>query len=154
MTLAELHDRGWAHGDVQPNHFIVGPAGTRLIDVALAHGGEVPAAYDYRYRGCLVHYEAPEISRSVLESGTAVPSTAADVYALGASYFISATGWRHVDYPDAATREEQRRAVVDKPHRVVNVPGPLGGLIDRMLSRSPADRPSSTDVSRELCDLL
>lgn len=33
-------------------------------------------------------------SRSVLETGTATPTTAADVYAVGASFFISATGLR------------------------------------------------------------
>lgn len=148
--LAALHDRGWVHGDVQPNHFVVGPGGTRLIDLALAQGGTVPEAYDFGYRGCLVHYEAPEISGSVLETGAAVPTAAADVYALGASLFISATGWRHVDYADDATREDQRRAVVNKPHRPINVPGPLGALIEQMMSRDPADRPSSADVCREL----
>jgi serine/threonine protein kinase len=150
VALATLHERGWAHGDVQPNHFVVGPTGTALIDLALAYGGTVPATYDFRYRGCLVHYEAPEISRSVLESGTAVPTKEADVYALGASLFISSTGWRHVDYPDEASREDQRRAIVDKPHRPINVPGILGKLIEQMLSRNPADRPSSTEVCQEL----
>ncbi|GAA0489292.1 hypothetical protein [Streptomyces olivaceiscleroticus] len=73
-----------------------------------------------------------------------------DVYALGASWFISATGWRHVDYPDAASRSDQRQAIVGKPHRPINVPGPLGGIIEQMMSRNPADRPGAADVCREL----
>ncbi|NBE54637.1 protein kinase domain-containing protein [Streptomyces boluensis] len=150
LALTELHERGWAHGDVQPNHFLVGPGRTRLIDLALAHGGEIPGAYDFPYRGCLVHYEAPEISRDILGTGTATPTPEADVYALGASLFISATGWRHVDYPDDAPREEQRQAVVNKPHRSINVPGPLGPLIEHMMSRNPTDRPSAADICREL----
>ncbi|MER5969067.1 protein kinase [Streptomyces sp. NPDC002055] len=150
VALAELHDDGWAHGDVQPNHFVIGRAGTFLIDLALAHGGEVPGRYDFRYRGCLVHYEAPEISRSILESDTAVPTKEADVYALGASLFLSATGRRHVPYPDDADRKDQRRAIVDKPHRPIDVPGRLGGLIDHMMSRTPADRPTSAEICREL----
>ncbi|MFF7233643.1 protein kinase [Streptomyces sioyaensis] len=149
-ALAKLHHRGWAHGDVQPNHFVIGPTETFLIDLALAHGGEVPESYDFRYRGCLVHYEAPEISRSILERGTAVPTKEADVYALGASLFISATGWRHVSYPDDASRKDQRQAIVDKPHRPVNVPGRQGKLIEQMMSRNPADRPSSAEVCQEL----
>ncbi|MGX7760083.1 protein kinase [Streptomyces angustmyceticus] len=151
VALADLHDAGWAHGDVQPNHLIIGPHGTALIDVALARGeGEIPEAYDFRYRGCLVHYEAPEISKAVLHEGTAMPSREADIYALGASFFLSATGRRHVDYPDDAERAVQRQAIVDRPHRPVNVPGPLGGLIEQMMTRNPADRPTSGEVCVEL----
>ncbi|WP_431771755.1 protein kinase [Streptomyces cucumeris] len=149
-AVAALHARGWVHGDVQPAHLIIGAGGTALIDLALAHGGEVPAAYDFRYRGCLVHYESPEISRSVLETGAATPSTASDVYALGASLFISATGLRHVAYPDDASRAEQRQAIADGPHRPVEVPGVLGGLIEAMLSPRPADRPTGAEVCAEL----
>ncbi|MFF8315438.1 protein kinase domain-containing protein [Streptomyces lydicus] len=149
-ALAALHESGWVHGDVQPNHFVIGPTETSLIDLALARGGEVPEIYDFRYHGCLVHYEAPEISSSILQAGTAVPTMEADVYALGASFFISATGWRHVSYPDDADRKDQRQAIVDKPHRPINVPGALGMLIEQMMSRHPADRPTSAEVCQAL----
>jgi tRNA A-37 threonylcarbamoyl transferase component Bud32 len=46
-ALAELHAKGWAHGDVQPAHLIVGPDHTHLIDLALAHGGRLPECYDF-----------------------------------------------------------------------------------------------------------
>ncbi|GAU70818.1 hypothetical protein SSP35_23_00080 [Streptomyces sp. NBRC 110611] len=153
-ALAHLHERGWIHGDVQPNHFILRPDGAFLIDLGLARGGAVPAAYDFPYRGCLVHYEAPEISRDILTTGTAVPTREADVYALGASWFISATGWRHVSYPDDADRKDQRQAIVDKPHRPINVPGPLGPLIEQMMSPKPADRPAMAEVCAEIHNAL
>ncbi|KUN94507.1 hypothetical protein AQJ67_36870 [Streptomyces caeruleatus] len=89
---------------------------------------------------------APEISQSVLDTGEAVPTAKADSYALGASLFISATGWRAVAYPDDASREEQRQAVVEGPHRPVNVPGVLGKLIEHMLSPAPDDRPTLAEV--------
>lgn len=149
-AVAALHATGWAHGDIQPAHLIISHGGTALIDLALAHGGDIPTAYDFSYRGCLVHYESPEISRSVLETGTATPTMETDVYALGASLFISATGLRHVAYPDDASRKDQRQAIVDGPHRPVNVPGVLGKLIKAMLSPDPADRPTSAEVCREL----
>lgn len=149
-ALAALHAQGWVHGDIQPAHFIIGPGGAHLIDLALACGGEVPAEYDFPYRGCLVHYESPEISRSVLASGTAVPTMQGDMYALGASLLISATGRRHVAYPDDAPRTVQRQAIVDSPHRPVTVPGVLGKLIEQMLSPVPADRPTSAEVYNEL----
>ncbi|MFJ5773247.1 protein kinase [Streptomyces sp. NPDC093094] len=152
-ALAELHGNGWAHGDVQPAHFIIGIERTHLIDVALARGGHVPARYDFPFRGCLVHYEAPEISRSVLATGQAEPTQEADIYALGASLLISATGWRAVEYPDDAPRPVQREAVASGRRRDVKAPGELGELIDAMLSHEPADRPTAHEAGKALSAL-
>ncbi|MFE4828833.1 protein kinase [Streptomyces sp. NPDC056672] len=149
-ALELLHQKGVVHGDVQPAHFILGRTGTFLIDLALAQGAEIPDEYDFPYRGCLVHYEAPEISRSVLENGTATPTMASDLYALGAALFISATGWRHVEYPDDASRPEQRKAIAEKPHRPVTVPGVLGKLIEEMLRPNPGDRPTCAEICADL----
>ncbi|MEV0963229.1 protein kinase [Streptomyces sp. NPDC049910] len=149
-ALAELHAAGWAHGDVQPAHFIVGPQRTHLIDLALARGGHVPEGFDFPFRGCLVHYEAPEIARSVLATGVAEPTQEADIYALGASLLISATGWRAVEYPDDAPRPVQRQAVADGKRRAVTVPGALGELIEAMLSPTPAERPTIYEVGKAL----
>ncbi|MET7607436.1 protein kinase [Streptomyces avermitilis] len=149
-ALAELHVRGWAHGDVQPAHFIIGPERTHLIDLALAQGGQIPKGYDFPFRGCLVHYEAPEIARSVLDTGEAEPTQEADIYALGASLLISATGWRAVEYPDDAPRPVQREAVATGRRRPVKVPGELGELVDAMLSHAPGGRPSIYEVGKAL----
>ncbi|MFC1228531.1 MULTISPECIES: protein kinase [Streptomyces] len=150
-ALTELHTKGWTHGDVQPAHFIVGPDRTHLIDLALARGGHIPAGYDFPFRGCLVHYEAPEIARSVLATGEAEPTQAADIYALGASLLISATGWRAVEYPDDAPRRVQREAVASGRRRRVKVPGELGVLIDAMLNDAPGDRPTIDELREALC---
>ncbi|MFG2195610.1 protein kinase [Streptomyces sp. NPDC048639] len=149
-ALAELHAKGWAHGDVQPAHFIIGSERTHLIDLALARGGHVPEGYDFPFRGCLVHYEAPEIALSVLATGEAEPTQEADIYALGASLLISATGWRAVAYPDDAPRPVQRKAVANGKRRPVEAPGELGELIDAMLSHTPADRPTIHEVRKAL----
>ncbi|MGW1609237.1 protein kinase [Streptomyces sp. NPDC002285] len=149
-ALAELHPKGWVHGDVQPAHFIVGLERTYLIDLALARGRHVPAEYDFPFRGCLVHYEAPEIARSVLDTGEAEPTQEADIYALGASLLISATGWRAVEYPDDAPRPVQREAVANGRQRSVRVPGELGDVIDAMLSHAPEDRPTIDEVGKAL----
>ncbi|OIK05869.1 protein kinase domain-containing protein [Streptomyces monashensis] len=149
-ALAELHAQGWAHGDVQPAHFIIGPERTHLIDLALARGGHVPEGYDFPFRGCLVHYEAPEISRSVLATGEAQATPEADIYALGASLLISATGWRAVEYPDDAPRPVQRQAVADGRRRPVKMQGELGELFEAMLSHAPEDRPTIYEVGKAL----
>jgi serine/threonine protein kinase len=152
-VLAELHAKGWTHGDVQPAHFIIGPERTHLIDLALARGGHVPEGYDFPFRGCLVHYEAPEIARSVLATGEAEPTPEADVYALGASLLVSATGWRAVEYPDDAPRPVQRQAVADGRRRLAKAPGELGDLIEAMLSHAPQDRPTIYEVGKALSRL-
>ncbi|MFM9445304.1 protein kinase domain-containing protein [Streptomyces acidiscabies] len=149
-ALAELHTKGWAHGDVQPAHFITTPDRVHLIDLALAHGGNIPTRYDFPYRGCLVHYEAPEISRSILDTGQAEPTPQADVYALGASLLISATGRRAVEYPDDAPRPAQREAVANGNRRPVKAPGKLGRLVDAMLSHDPRDRPTLQEATEAL----
>ncbi|MDX2601666.1 protein kinase [Streptomyces caniscabiei] len=149
-ALAELHAKGWAHGDVQPAHFIIGPERTHMIDLALARGGTIPPGYDFPFRGCLVHYEAPEIARSVLATGEAEPTSEADIYALGASLLISATGWRAVEYPDDAPRAVQREAVANGRRRAVKAPGELGELIEAMLSHAPEDRPTIYEVGKAL----
>nr|WP_202536097.1 serine/threonine-protein kinase [Streptomyces sp. SID4919] len=141
-ALADLHAHGWVHGDVQPAHLLTTPHRTHLIDLALARGGPVPPEYDFPYRGCLVHYEAPEIAHSVLTTGRAEPTPEADVYALGAALLISATGWRAVQYSDHAPRPVQRQAVADGHRRPVRAPGKLGDLVDAMLSHHPGDRPT------------
>ncbi|KND31561.1 protein kinase, partial [Streptomyces acidiscabies] len=102
------------------------------------------------YRGCLVHYEAPEISRSILDTGQAEPPPQADVYALGASLLISATGRRAVEYPDDAPRPVQREAVANGRRRPVKAPGKLGQLIDAMLSHDPRDRPTLQEAREVL----
>ncbi|WP_055556713.1 protein kinase domain-containing protein [Streptomyces kanamyceticus] len=148
-ALDRLHSDGWVHGDMQPAHLIVDGGSIHLIDLAFARGGRVDSLYDFPYPGCLVHYEPPEISRAVLATGTATPSPAADVYALGASLLISATGIRAMEYPDHAEREEQRQAVVDNKRRPFDLPGPFGVMVDRMLSYEPYDRPALSEVAAE-----
>ncbi|MET8485508.1 hypothetical protein ABZV76_16480 [Streptomyces tendae] len=137
---------GWTHGDVQPAHFIVGRDETHLIDLALAHGGWVPEGRDFPYRGCLVHYEAPKISASVLAAGEAEPPPESDIYGLGATFLMSGTGWRAIENPDDAPRAVQRQAVVDGKRRQVSMPGKLGSLVGDMLSYNSADLPTIDEV--------
>ncbi len=148
-----LHTNGWVHGDIQPAHLITGDAfnpRASLIDLALARGREVFQRFDFPYRGCLVHYEAPEISEAVLSGETITPTRASDVYAFGASLLMSIAGQRHVEYPDDADRADQRRAIVEKAHRPIKVGGSWGPLIGAMMQRDPDERPSIRDVAVEV----
>lgn len=86
----------------------------------------------------------------MLATGEAEPTQEADVYALGASLLISATGRRAVEYPDDASRPEQRRAVASGKRRPVKVDGELGELVHAMLSPAPGDRPTIYEVGKAL----
>ncbi|MFI1099227.1 phosphotransferase [Streptomyces melanogenes] len=144
-AVAELHARGWVHGDIRPAHLLLSDEKVTVIDLALAHGHVLPPAYDFAYPGGLVYCEAPEISQSVLATGTAKPTFASDVYALGAALLVSATGVRAVPYDDADHRV-QRQAVADGRRHEVSLPGVLGKAIEAMLSHHPGDRPTIHDV--------
>ncbi len=86
----------------------------------------------------------------MLATGEAQPTPEADIYALGASLRISATGWRAVEYPDDAPRPEQRQAVASGNRRPGKVHGELGELIDAMLSPAPEGRPTIYEVGKAL----
>ncbi len=86
----------------------------------------------------------------MLATGEAEPTQEADIYGLGASLLISATGWRAMEYPDDAPRPVQREAVANGKRRPVKAPGPLGELIDAMLSYTSEDRPTIYEVGKAL----
>ncbi|GHH83958.1 hypothetical protein GCM10017771_11980 [Streptomyces capitiformicae] len=101
----------------------------------------------YRRRGLPHSVEATGVG---VEHAALSATPEADVYALGASLLISATGWRAVEYPDDAPRPVQREAVANGKRRPVKAPGELGELIDAMLSHAPEDRPTIYEVGKAL----
>src|SRR5207302_11382306 len=54
-ALAELHARGYIHGELTPEHVMIGPRGVRLVDFGRA--GQIGGPADLRPAG---HYTAPE----------------------------------------------------------------------------------------------
>jgi eukaryotic-like serine/threonine-protein kinase len=92
-ALAELHELGdgagplcAVHGDVTPDHVILGPCGEiRLVDFGAARFRDMDASLTTGDRGTLP-YAAPEVAR-----GDRPPDAAADVYALAATVVHFAT---------------------------------------------------------------
>jgi serine/threonine-protein kinase len=93
-ALAEVHalaakggPLGLSHGDLGPEHVLLGPLGdVRFVDFGAARFAGMDAALRTDDRGTLP-YAAPEVAR-----GEAPPDQAADVYALAATLIQLAVG--------------------------------------------------------------
>jgi serine/threonine protein kinase len=93
-ALAELHalrdDAGsiaLSHGDIGPDHLILGPLGeARFVDLGAARFRGMEASLETGDRGTLP-FAAPEVAR-----GEVPPSAATDVYALAATLLFLAVG--------------------------------------------------------------
>lgn len=120
VAVRQLHDGGFWHGDLQPDHFLCAEGGIRLIDFDVA----VPrAARSPRYGGGLVHFVAPEVARGMLAGSKHIPLTeATEVYSFGAVCHVLRTGYAPIGYQtreDAppgrgqTTREQKLRAIAE-----------------------------------------
>jgi serine/threonine-protein kinase PknK len=132
-TLGALHEAGFVHGDLKPEHVRVPAAGrAMLLDLGAAVAREQG---EWTARATLVTraYAAPE----VLAGGVASP--AADMYGLGALAWGAATG----EPPPAERGELRANAPWLSPR--------LASVVEALLAAHPADRPgAAADVLRML----
>ena len=145
-ALAEVHDLLHAgsplqlsHGDLGPDHVLLGPLGdVRFIDLGAARFAGMDAALETDDRGTLP-FAAPEVAR-----GDAPPGQAADVYALAATLLFLATGGA----PLAATRDEasmlleigERGIDPTLADRAAGLPAAARDALRRALALDPAAR--------------
>lgn len=142
-SLANLHQAKLIHADVQPSHFLIDDKSCLLIDFGLSSLGKLP----FPYRGALVHYNAPEIARQLMESGEAEASFATDVYSLGASFCYLYAERTACQYRAEANYDDKLRVVAegatitfdDLEKRDERIEGFIKGLI----SADPAQRLSA-----------
>ncbi|NEC18427.1 protein kinase domain-containing protein [Streptomyces parvus] len=154
LALDYLHESGWVHGNIRPDHLIIGKAPgeelkATLIGLSVAQGKHVSSDYEFPYPGYSIQCEAPEIAEAAISGGEIEPTEASDIYALGASFLISATGQRPVDYPEDAPHDRQREITATRDHQPVRIQGAFGQLIRAMIQRTPDERPTAADVAAE-----
>ncbi len=155
-ALAGLHDLGVIHRDLHPGNVLFGPRTPMAVPpphIFLADLGHArapsdapctPEGHAVGTRG----YVAPE----VLEGAEA--TTASDVYALGVILFEQLAGERPFAHPDPA--QELERALHERPFPLRSYRSAEGHplrllvLVDRMVARSPAERPDAALVRDEL----
>ncbi|MGW1989465.1 protein kinase domain-containing protein [Embleya sp. NPDC001921] len=153
--LAELHAAGWAHGDLQPDHFVREGNRARIIDLACAQG-PVPVPF-YIHRGGLAHTTAPEIAALVIGSDEHIAVTPqADVWAFAASLIWSWTRTPPADYrsPEGGRAGFLADIAAGRLHDVAAIRPwafpEFEGAVLAACATEPGERPSAAELSHAL----
>ena len=142
VALAEIHARGWIHGDIAPANVLATAEDVCLIDVALARPADHPDP-TLASRGTPA-FQAPEQVR-----GTTV-GPAADVFALGAvfaSMWLGASPFAGASRVACAARLLAHTGAVASP---ADAPHAQWQVVVAMLAPDPRDRPTAADVAEKL----
>jgi serine/threonine protein kinase/tetratricopeptide (TPR) repeat protein len=148
-ALSHAHSKGVIHRDIKPsNLFLLKDNTLKVVDFGIARYSEL--SYDMTRTGVMIGtpgYMAPEQA----SRGAKGLSASADIFAVGCILFEALTGKR-------AFAGENALAILSKillhhPPRLeeLGITSSLSGLIERMLSKEPSERPQN---GSELLSLL
>lgn len=141
--LKTAADAGLVHRDVKPENLFVTPAGVKLTDFGLAR--PLDGSENLTQAGLVVgspHYLAPELARGK------EATVQSDLYALGATLFEMITGkppYRGGTPVEIITAHMMSDVPSVKATRP-DVPDALAALVGQLLSKEPAQRPTSYDA--------
>ncbi|MBE9471729.1 MAG: serine/threonine protein kinase, partial [Chloroflexi bacterium] len=146
-ALEHAHAHGIIHRDLKPENVQITPDGpAKLMDFGLARSVASRLTSEGTIVGT-VFYLAPELALGQEFDGRA------DLYALGVMLYELTTGRLPftADDPVAVISQHLHAPVVPPRAKNDEIPPALDGLIVRLLSKVPADRPaSSTEVLQVL----
>ena len=152
--LVALHGRGILHRDVTPRNVLLSAGRAKLGDLGLARSDEArgrPAATELTAAGTTVGtlaYLAPEL----LEGDP--PTTASDVYGLGAVAYRTLTGvLPHAAGNVAELVTARLEPVAPLDRYLPGVAPGLADLLSRALDRQPAARPTAVELATGLREL-
>ncbi|HEX2312124.1 MAG TPA: WD40 repeat domain-containing serine/threonine-protein kinase [Thermomonospora sp.] len=134
-ALASIHQAGVVHRDLKPANVLLGPDGPRVIDFGIARTEEMSRSAT-AMKGT-PRWMAPEVFQG-LQATAAV-----DVWAWGAITLFAATGRPPFD---ADTLPSIAHQVLNTRPDLGGLPSSLVPLVERALSRDPAERPTAREL--------
>lgn len=152
-AVASLHRAGWAHGDIQPDHFLWRGDELALLDFGLAQS---PAHPMPGYRGGLVHFNAPEVCQEILSRGEAVATPRSDVFAVSSNVYFAMTRTvlgaysMNDSWDEKVTILARGRFRSDPVEAFGGIPTSLRSVLVDCLDVDPDRRPSSAVAMSEL----
>ncbi|MFF7216055.1 hypothetical protein ACFZAU_36895 [Streptomyces sp. NPDC008238] len=153
--VAALHDSGWVHGDLQPEHTVHTPDGVKFLDRSWAWHPRLLAPSNL-FRGGLPHLLPPELAWKVQRGELpVVVSKEAEVYALAASLWWAVDGGWPLDYaaadvdPSCLAGPELRHAIATRgiPVRESVVWPDVQEVLGRVLVQPDFERPQAGELA-------
>lgn len=154
LAIAHVHSSGLVHRDIKPSNLMLTHTGTiKLLDLGLVLAGDDPLAGDDRLTtvGHLMG-TLPAMSPEQLLDSRRV-NTSSDIYSLGASlYRLIAGQWPFDSSGGIATRILRMTSEAAPSIRMIRpeTDAKLVSLIDQMLDRDPARRPTAEQVASRI----
>ena len=145
-ALESIHHAGLVHRDFKPGNVLVAADGPKVIDFGLAHTEALP-----HLTGSGDVLGTPAFMAPEQAMGERDVDGAADVFALGATLLLAATG--HPPYPAKSSPEAVYRLMTSDPD-LSDLPEPLAAMVAGCLERNPADRPTPADLVAGLAPYL
>ncbi|MEV4947329.1 bifunctional serine/threonine-protein kinase/ABC transporter substrate-binding protein [Streptomyces sp. NPDC053755] len=145
-ALAEAHAARIVHRDIKPDNVLLAKDRVVLTDFGIAHLAD--ATTKLSHSGTVIgtpQYMPPE----QLEGKR--PTPANDLWALGATLYHAVEGRPPFD---AEGLHALAVAVFTRPHRPPAHAGPLGPVLDALLTKDPAHRPGADEAAGLLASAL
>lgn len=146
-ALESAHRNNLVHCDIKPHNILVMPDGhIKVTDFGIARA---VSASTMTYSGSVmgsVHYFSPEQAK-----GTVI-TTKSDVYSLGVVLYEMLTGQLPFNGETSVSIALQHLQEEPVPIRQINpsIPPVLEAIVQKAMSKDPADRPSSTELYADL----
>lgn len=155
-AVADLHDRGWRHGDLQEVHFMLNAQGARLLDFAMTQRPRDVDSALVVYRGAYDWFMSPELAAQRLSTPKTQHLTvtpASEVWSLCAVLYACWTGLYPISSVDTMQSTPELRAeLAEGKVRDLDIARPwrfpeFEALLMSGLQLDPGRRPTARDLA-------